>query len=234
MYEGKSYESAAVNCRKCWFFSSTHTVYCPVGHLAAKWALGCWKCFQHCLVTCGVVSVVHESLFLFWITIGRWTSKKTLTMGKQVFDSSTVTTVRKFSFAFFWFFFIALPQTSEATDRPQSPQQLTQWIYWIILKKIPIIFWWFEHWITQTHSSDLFWNKIKLHQYYRKGKFEAVWKSRVSFLAWLEMFFCLFELLMSLNPGWLGLGIRSFLLTEASQILVLLPLAYCFSPKEKS
>lgn len=28
------------------------------------------------------------------------------------------------------------------------------------------------------------------------------------------MFFCLFELLMSLNPGWLGLGIRSFLLTE--------------------
>lgn len=122
-------------------FSAPHTIYCPVGHLAANWALevqlGCGKCFQHCLVTYGVVSVVHESLFLFWMTIGRWTSKKTLTMGKQVFDSSTVATVRKYSFSFFS---IALPQTSEATDWPVSPQQLTQWIYWIIFGVIPMIF----------------------------------------------------------------------------------------------
>lgn len=71
------------------------------------------------------------------MTIGRWTSKKTLTMGKQVFDSSSVATVRKYSFVFFS---IALPQTSEATDRPCPPQQLTQGINWIILGVIPMIF----------------------------------------------------------------------------------------------
>lgn len=59
-------------------------------------------------------------------------------------------------------------------------------------------------------------------QYYRKGKFglEAVWKSRVSFLVWLEMFFFLFEHLMSLNPGWVWVGIRSLVLIEASLIKV--------------